>query len=329
MRVLALCAVGCVLGLPASGCLLEPIPSCDPSEPGCRDAGFDAGDAAEVPDSGPIDSGACAECDADHCVGGECVQCTAATASADCTGQTLLCVDNRCVGCAGAADCTEPNVPICEEGACAPCTADPQCADIAEGPLCDESSGRCVECDQLDASRCGGNPCRPNGRCSDYPSTQEACQPCDTDANCREGQLCVEMTYAVPPPERVVGTFCQWRQDATAADAPNGQCANTRLESRPWARRVVLAESVDGELADICTLATTTCPAFLQHRQAVAGCDAPLTGDAACGAPDLNDGLCRYQTPPTNPRCTYPCLGTEDCAPGSTCPAAGDRFCSI
>lgn len=278
------------------------------------------------PDGGPPDGGVCEpECDeGQHCVQTqpgtfECVECRN---GADCASG--ICNDeNECVECASHSDCTDTAEAQCNDaGECVPCESQAHCAARGdENALCSE--GVCVECTAGDTSRCGGNPCRPDGTCSEHPTGQVACLPCVTDANCDEGLLCVEMSFE-DPVSTVVGTFCQWRLDATGPGAPNGTCG---IGSQPFAQQDTRT-SVDNVSSAICTLATTTCTALLQHRTAVDGCEVPLTDDDACGVEGLRDGRCRLNSG-GSPRCTYPCLGTEDCQAGSTCPAAGDRVCSI
>src|SRR5690606_19546389 len=142
------------------------------------DASLDSGPDAQQTDAGPCDT-----CDADHCVDGACVACTEATQAEDCDDGTF-CVEGACVACRSSADCDgSTGGPACVEGACAPCTSDDQCTAHADAPVCDEASGHCVECDADHRSRCAGNACRPDGTCSEHPlGTQQACQPCDTDA---------------------------------------------------------------------------------------------------------------------------------------------------
>lgn len=283
------------------------------------------------PDGGPPDGGVCEpECDeGQHCVQTqpgtfECVECRN---GADCASG--ICNDeNECVECAGHSDCTDTAEAQCNDaGECVPCESQAHCAARGdENALCSE--GVCVECTAGDTSRCGGNPCRPDGTCSEHPSGQVACLPCDTDANCADGLLCVAMTFGSTA--EPVGSFCLWKRSATGVGAPNGTCGVVSVgvyPSRPFASTLAEHESVDGEIADICSLRTTTCPALLGHATPVEGCEA-AGDDAACGVEGLDDGRCRLNTSGVA-LCTYPCLGTEDCQVGSMCPVAGDRVCSI
>lgn len=290
---------------------------CVPLPDGSLDAGLDAGDSG-----GPGPCGTCPTgrpfCNADA------RRCAACRDHDDCGGTTPRCdtMTGNCVECLSHDECEQPGEPACIAGRCEPCTDDAQCD--GNTPACDVDTGRCVQCTASNRLACGPTACRPDHTCSAHlAGGQQACQPCDTDLNCQIGQLCVELSYGNPPPARSVGSFCQWRRDAMGVGAPGGTCG---LTSQPYAQSTS-ARSVDGTSAIICTLATTTCPALFQHRTAVPGCDA-AGQDSACGASGFNDGRCR-ENGAGEPLCTYPCLGTEDCRAGSTCPVAGDQFCSI
>ena len=295
------------------------------SDAGTSDAGTDAAPA-------PRDAGPCGmTCAAPRPVcdetTGDCVECTDADTTA--CGPEESCINNDCAECANDADCDEPTAARCDAGTCVACDDDAQCAGIGDTGVCDVPAGTCVECTAAEAGGCTSGVCRPGGTCSDYGDAQTACQPCDTDLNCVPGQLCVTLQYPVGTGADY-GSFCQWRRDA-APPGPNGACAdNTDLASSPWAFGWSDARSVDGATADLCTLATTTCTALLQHRTQVTGCETPGDDDGACGEPGLPDGRCRNNST-GQPRCTYPCLGNEDCrAPSSSCiGGAGSDYCSI
>lgn len=310
----------------------------DPGSEGCaaasaedyeRYCGSSDGGVVMDGDAGSADASACdmactgdrSICDPDT---GECVECTEADTSACATGEDFCNEMGECVECRTSTDCPE-GTPICDRGTCQPCSTRTECADRDPAlPVCDMGAGTCVQCTTEDASECPEGVCKPDGTCSDHPAEQVACRACDTDANCAEGLLCVELRFGGEP----YGSFCQWRRDA-APPGPDGQCADERMASQPWYLLVPGAESVDDETADICTLRTTTCPAFLQHQTEVTGCEEPFDDDAACGVEGVSDGRCR-DNPGGNPRCTYPCAADEDCPSPFTCPApGGDRVCSI
>lgn len=291
----------------------------DPVDAGGEiDAGVDA-----APDGGARCEPAC-EGTTPHCVEVqpdvfECVQCVE---GADCASG--FCSDtHQCLECEDHGDCANPMLAQCNDaGQCVACELPNHCSGRDDGnTIC--AAGACVECTPGELEGCGGNACRPDGTCSEFPTDQGACLPCDTDANCADGHLCIEMTFGTPA--EPVGSFCLWRRDATGLAAPNGVCG---LGSQPYAREIPNAMSVDDVTADVCTLATTTCPARLQYRTGVPGCEVAGEDDDACGVEGLNDGRCRENTGGM-PRCTYPCLNTEDCPMGSTCPITGDQVCSI
>lgn len=72
--------------------------------------------------------------------------------------------------------------------------------------------------------------------------------------------------------------------------------------------------SIGGEKTQFCLLSTTTCPAYLDYGQSKADCDEESSeADAACGAPDVADGLCRKKADSTALFCTYACSTDTDC----------------
>ncbi len=251
------------------------------------------------------DAKKCVEClKDDQCSDGVCDESTKACVEcvehADCGDATKpLCEDNACTGCGAPVDCTALGLAQClPSGACGACTSEADC----DGKVCDPETNTCTNLAAHELN---------------------ACEACEHDAQCQVGQVCVEMKYN-DPAEGLVGNFCLWRKDATAVGAPNGTCG---LNSRPFASQVDVT-SVDGEEnVTICTLATTTCPAVLQYRTTVSGCVTPGVDDGACGDPDFNDGRCRLNGA-SQPKCTYPCVGNEDC-PAGTCTAAINGVCSL
>src|SRR5690606_14576482 len=143
----------------------------------------------------------------------------------------------------------------------------------------------------LSETDCGGAICElTTNTCIDGTiyKGKGICDPCIDDRERKSGQLCIEMTYD-DPTEGVVGSFCLWRKDADGVAAPKGTCG---INSRPYATTLNGATSVNGVVADVCTLRTTTCPALKQHTTSVEGCNAE-GDDAACGVEGFNDGKCR------------------------------------
>src|SRR5690606_2409038 len=129
------------------------------------------------------------------------------------------------------------------------------------------------------------------------------CQECVHDAQCQAGQLCAQQEFE----SEVVGSFCTWTKQARVGDEVSCFSAG-----KPFAGQTAgPVTSTDGASAVLCVVRSTTCPAFLQHSQSITGCeDETPTSDAACGAPDLDDGQCRENTG-GDPLCTYPCGSDE------------------
>jgi hypothetical protein len=175
-----------------------------------------------------------------------------------------------------------------------------------------------VEC--LSEADCGGYVCAPQthtctGR---WARSLFACEACEHDLDCQEGQLCVEQRYG--DPAETIGTFCTWTKEARVG---SGTCSE---DGKPFALNTVdPVTSTDGVSAVLCVLATTTCPAFRNHRQAVEGCIGVNDSNAVCGV-TTGDGLCRLNND-SLPRCTYPCGSSVDCNQGFTC--TPDNHCSL
>src|SRR5690606_21889736 len=194
---------------------------------------------------------------------------------------------HACVECQSPSDCQSATASARVDDACAPCSQEDECGQLDETPVCAAGEGMCVEC--LDESDCGGHVCAPQTHtCTNrLARSLFACEACDHDLDCQEGQLCVEQTYDDGGGLDVIGTFCTWTKEARVG---GGTCSSA---GKPFALSSVdPVGSVDGVSAVLCVPRTTTCPAFLHHSQAVAGCNGPMDS-AACGAPDSDDGLCR------------------------------------
>jgi hypothetical protein len=246
---------------------------------------------------------------------------------------------NLCVGCLDHDNCEDPTKPLCTaDQECVPCESDSSCEitlGLSERPVCLDGTedattgevrpdtGACAECGR--SSDCGGAICdEVTLTCIEGTSYKGKglCEACTDDRECKDGQLCVEMTYD-DPTQGVVGTFCLWRKDADGVAAPKGTCG---INSRPYASTQKVT-SANGVEVDVCTLRTTTCPALKEHATAVTGCD--MEGDdEACGAEEFNDGKCRLDGN-SDPKCTYRCGGPEDCD-GFTCFDTGsEKYCAL
>jgi hypothetical protein len=241
-----------------------------------------------------------------------CVQCTA---DVHCTGDTPRCdiTDSACVQCLGDDDCQDPAAPRCNLTAktCLPCELDSDCDSLTGLGVCDASDGDgvCVECTGTDFDACDGVCDSRDRTCTSRPAgALGLCEECVSDAECRDGMLCIPMSFGSP--SREVGTFCLWQRDATQAGAPDGACSRIR----PYIDAFE-ATSLDRDTPTVmCGLAVTTCPGIKDFRE-----ECPEAGaDDACGAPGFDDGFCVVFDAASN-QCTVPCLGTNDCRVGTSC----------
>ena len=252
---------------------------------------------------------------------GTCVECLETD---DCTDALCDTATNTCAECLENADCGA-DAPVCSAGACEGCSTSTDCEDRSGTTVCESASGACVEClSEADCSA-GTKVCDPAANtCTALDARAlSACQECVHDAQCAVGQLCVEQVFD----SEVVGNFCTWRKDGRPATV-SASCFSA---GEPYAGQPAdPVTSVDGASAVLCTLRSTSCPAFLQHSQLVTGCtDETPTSDDACGATDLDDGLCRQNTGGDS-LCTYPCRSAEDCSGSTTtCVGAPDGYCSL
>jgi hypothetical protein len=140
------------------------------------------------------------------------------------------------------------------------------------------------------------------------------CLSCNADSECMTGATCAP----VNPARGVTGNHCLPIRTGPFCSRPFGE-AHT-------------APSASGASVTYCRHATTTCEAFLQYRTPGDGsCTAAGGTDASCGAVGVADGLCRLSG--LGNRCTFACLGDDDCRVGSTCqpdPMDGTRnICSL
>jgi hypothetical protein len=247
------------------------------------------------------DSAACsARADTPACdpASGGCVECTSADA-AKCSTDSKVCKTGgtTCIACNAAADCTDPNKPICEADACRACTADADCTFA--GKVCRESTGQCVECEPnaADATQencSNGKACDPGTfTCTGAPrGTLNDCEACVSDHECKTGWRCVATVFDSSPH----GTYCL----LAAPDLP-AQCISQYRLSR-------LATSTLGVADDYCfpNERLTTCEAL---RVFANPCVDPRTPPmrATCGTPELPGSLC------VEGLCTYGCDVTRDC----------------
>lgn len=112
--------------------------------------------------------------------GGLCVACGADAQCASGSAATPLCevASGKCVACLQSSQCGEA-APICVEGACVACNAIGVVATAcnarsAAKPVCESSTGKCVEC-------VGSGDC---GAASKPICSQNTCRACSADAEC-------------------------------------------------------------------------------------------------------------------------------------------------
>lgn len=183
---------------------------------------------------------ACADCDAAHCVDGECVECTTATEAADCVAsERPTCVENVCGACTDADDCGRfPGLPACATagpllGQCVACDAATDCLDPAAA-RCDVTTRACVPCEASpDCTRFPDTPvcalegdrtgacvaCAADTDCTDPTASRcdlvtNTCAPCDDDDQC------------TGPNENVcaAGTCVQCTEDTAATHCGENSC---------------------------------------------------------------------------------------------------------
>ncbi len=189
-----------------------------------------------------------------------CVQCQA---DSDCAATDPRCIEGRCHACATNADCgaampacwadhqchaactsnascqqqTQPNLPLCDTstGACIECMATKDCAGTQQ-PLCDTSTDRCVDC--LANSDCGVSA--PRCFLGDH-----TCVQCLSNSDCgTAAPICDSQNFAC-------------RQGCTE----NSQCSGT---------------------TPLCNTTTSTCVACLKNTDCTVADPICTTNDGRC-----------------------------------------------
>lgn len=289
----------------------------------------------------------CIECGThDHCLDPTKPQCTAGTCtpctdSTACTTRTATphclttastAATGTCVACRDHSDCTDPSAPECgTDHICKPCTTNAACTGRDNATICDTSSdatygGKCVQCTGTRYEVCGTDPvstrsfvCDSRARsCSNTATARSTglCGDCVTDAQCFEGQLCMQQTFGTPAMN--AGFYCFWRKNASGSGAPANNCASVA----PFVGAKPSQDSIDGESGEVCGLRATTCQGYRDYsNRSCESTQTPGTGDdALCGFahPTTPDGYCR-QDSSSNFLCTLPCNGNQDCKGTSTC----------
>ncbi len=256
-----------------------------------------------------------------------CVQCLAPS---DCVTATAMKCDtgkNTCVECLASTDCLGATAAKCDAGTCVKCTTNDDCAHVAGKTVCDAAAGECVQCTGADYASCGmsgGKPliCDSKARtCTNNKEhSADRCIPCVSDAQCALGQLCVKEQFGAPKQD--VGNFCFWQQGAPAGGAP-ADC--TLPANIPYVAALKNQTSVDGKMATICGLRSSTCIARNQFSSK--DCATSNAGDdQKCGFAPSNDSKC-LPFGASQFRCSMACVSGDDCAGGLGCGA--DSFCKL
>jgi Cys-rich repeat protein len=256
----------------------------------------------------------------------QCVQCLE---SADCaSGSKKKCdtATDTCKECLASTDCSAATAARCENGACVKCTSNNDCAHVAGKTVCDAAAGECVQCTGKDASTCGtdvgtGTPLVCDSLLRTCTTKKEKssglCQSCVSDQQCKTGQLCLKETFGTPAKD--VGYFCFWKKAAGVGGAP-ALCS----AARPYVKTLVNQTSIDGQSADACGLAVSTCTSVGQFRSK--DCTTNLApDDTKCGFAPPDDAKCaQFDTDVY--RCTMTCGSDDDCPAGFPCDKSGSPW---
>lgn len=246
-----------------------------------------------------------------------CVQCLK---EQDCTTAAKKKCDattKACVECLAPADCPNATAAKCDAGTCAKCTSNDDCAHIAGKTTCDTGVGECVQCTGKDYAACGesmGTPLICDTVTRTCTTTKEhsagLCSVCVSDAHCQTGQLCVKEQYGSPT-KQDVGYFCFSRQAAV----PGADC--TLLDNQPYVATLKKQTTIDGDTADICGLAVSTCIARKQFRSKDCKTSS-AADDQKCGFAPGKDSKCS-PFGASQFLCTMTCLSDFDCPTGAPC----------
>jgi hypothetical protein len=251
-----------------------------------------------------------------------CAPCSNSTQCNAIPGQPI-CSSGTCVECAKQTDCKSATASRCDPTShtCKACTADADCGDIEGKNVC--LAGECVQCTAAKPTACGTDTASGSPYVCDSLkhtcTTQKAksadlCEPCVSDAQCKPGELCVLDTLGAGATAKTVGYFCHWKK----GDETNGAPTDCLESGRPYAGTLTGVNSIDGQTADICSLAVSSCPANSDFRSK--NCAPGGTpDDSLCGVAAPVDAKCIQAMNSSAYRCTMRCLSSEDCPAGSSC----------
>jgi len=266
----------------------------------------------------------CADATASRCdlVTHTCAPCVNSTQCSGIAGKPT-CSAGECVECSRQSDCKTPGASHCDlvTHTCKPCSVNSDCSDITGKNVC--LAGECVQCIAAQSAACGTDTASGAPYVCDSLehtcTTQKAksaglCASCVSDAQCKDGELCVLDTIGTGAARKPVGYFCHWKQGDTANGAP-ADC--TTGSGPPYVKVLPRASSIDGAVADVCVLRRSSCPARADFSKK--DC-APqrLSDDSLCGFAPPQDAKCA-QFGTTTFRCTMTCLSDIDCPGSVTC----------
>lgn len=198
----------------------------------------------------------------------------------------------ECVRCLSNDNCPASS-PVCEQGNCTACRSDADCGAQTELPVC--HNGSCVQCTETKKQECNGRTCNPatNTCTQTLIASVSTCERCVSNDDCRwDSEDCVKMKFR-------------------GVERPDGYClyrANEFACSRPYGVRVDRPTISGGLSTSYCTVNEDelTCEALKEYGDF-------CTKDDDCGAPNLNDGLCKPFSDAN--RCTFACTAPDDCPP--------------
>ncbi|WP_158542599.1 hypothetical protein [Lujinxingia litoralis] len=223
----------------------------------------------------------------------------------------------QCVECLENAHCTDPQAPVCQQGACTGCASNQDCAGVEGKAICDVATGMCAECLPGQSEACGDFSCDPQTReCTTTElKSRGSCESCRSDDECAPDHICVAMSFAGLARD---SAYCL-RID-TAPDANSSDC------QEPFMVLDIKESITTAELEIVCGIneALTTCEAVLDYNRSCTSAD-------DCGVAGLDDGLCELIEFEPGVRCTIPCdssLEYPQCYFPYGCASNGDtQFC--
>lgn len=270
------------------------------------------------------ESRTCAACTSnDHCLtekricsaSGACVECLN---DGQCSGSRHFCSagSSTCVECRNNNDCASPLKSVCDPSSltCVACQSDENCAHVSGKNVClvgeAGESNRCVECTSKSTRDCvdatgAATVCNSLEHIctSKPPESADSCEPCVADAECKSGMLCHEQLFDGAS----VGYFCFQKSGDPAGGGATCE--------RPYGRIELKASSIDGAVADLCTLRVSTCPALNMFADSKYACaEDGIPNDALCGFAGGIDSRCLATAPgQTTYECSMACLSDDDC----------------